>query len=95
MPHSFAQLIEKENPTPEEVLETLKDYADTGLTIDAETVNTLISRANPSDQQLNRIEEEATKGADDQRERGCLGHGEEYLAVAIFVQSLKNRRCFP
>lgn len=59
---TFSELEKQEFPSPENVLETLKEHADRGLTINSNIIIGIIHRADFSREQLVRAREYAQNG---------------------------------
>lgn len=61
-PLTLVDLEGLEDPRPDQIIDTLLDYADSAAAIRAEAVTAAIERANPSERQLLDIQDAAVRG---------------------------------
>ncbi len=62
MQKSFAELQQSDSPNPQDVIDTLKDYAETGAVISGRVVIEVIGKSGLSREQLSDCLTHATKG---------------------------------
>ncbi len=91
-PASFAELEQKENVTAQELIETLRSYAEGGWAVSARVVNSIIDRVELSPQDRAELKRIAERGMDVQEKNLTHAKGvtvrkevAEYRAVAIHV----------
>lgn len=61
-PLTVVELEALEHPSPDQIIETLFEYADSASAIRAEAITAAIARANPAERQLLDIQEAAIRG---------------------------------
>lgn len=85
---SFAELSNRRRVTPEDLVQTFKEYAHSGARISANIVNDLIHRVRRriSRPQFKHLAEAAAYGVTDQIERGFKTDAAEYQQVLNLVQ---------
>ncbi len=82
---SFAELEQKKDVTAKELIETLKDYAESGAGVLARVVNPIIDRVTLSPSERQKLHEIATRGMEKQNKLGQTKDAKEYSLVASHV----------